>query len=130
VALPPGLTQVSAAAVDGQSRVWVSGREGVFYSTDKGASWQTLPGLYVRNASCLYYDEAKDRVLVTSGGSGTQAFAVQLPGMQVTSWDTGWNLRFVRPVGSYLVAGTLFDGIVVQPKMVDSPGQEAVKAAR
>jgi ligand-binding sensor domain-containing protein len=130
VALPPGVTQVSAAAVDGQGRVWVAGRDGVFYSTNKGASWQTPPGLYVRNASCLYYDEAKDRVLVTSGGLGTQAFAVQLPGMQVTTWDTGWNLRFVRPVGSYLVAGTLFDGIVVQPKMVDSPGPEAEKAAR
>jgi hypothetical protein len=130
VALPPGLTQVSAAAVDGQGGVWVAGRDGVFYSTDKGGSWQTLPGLYVRNASCLYFDEAKDRVLVTSGGSGTQAFAVQLPGMQVTAWDTGWNLRFVRPVGSYLVAGTLFDGIVVQPKMVDSPDADAVKAAR
>jgi hypothetical protein len=130
VALPPGLTQVSAAAVDGQGGVWIAGRDGVFYSTDKGAGWQTLPGLYVRNASCLYFDEDKDRLLVTSGGSGTQAFAVQLPGMQVTTWDTGWNLRFVRPVGSYLVAGTLFDGIVVQPMMVDSPDADAVKAAR
>jgi hypothetical protein len=38
----------------------------------------------------------------------------------VTSWDTGWSLRFVRPVGDYLVGATLFDGIVVQPRMVDS----------
>ena len=26
----------------------------------------------------------------------------------------------MRPVGEYLVAATLFDGIVVQPRMVDS----------
>jgi len=36
------------------------------------------------------------------------------------SWDTGWKLRFVRPVGDYLEAATMFDGIVVQPRMVDS----------
>jgi hypothetical protein len=40
--------------------------------------------------------------------------------MQVSSWDTKWNLRFARPVGDHLVAATLFDGIVVQPRMVDS----------
>jgi hypothetical protein len=40
--------------------------------------------------------------------------------MRLATWDTGWNLRFLRPVGDYLVAATLFDGIVVQPRWVDS----------
>jgi hypothetical protein len=40
--------------------------------------------------------------------------------MRVSWWDTGWNLRFMRPVGDHLVAATFFDGIVVQPRMVDS----------
>jgi hypothetical protein len=40
--------------------------------------------------------------------------------MKVSWWDTGWNLRFMRPVGDHLVGATLFDGIVVQPRMVDS----------
>jgi hypothetical protein len=53
-----------------------------------------------------------------------------VPTMQVTSWDTGWNLRFVRPVGNYLVAGTLFDGIVVQPRMVESPEPGSATAQR
>jgi hypothetical protein len=48
------------------------------------------------------------------------AFAVEIGSMRVSWWDTGWNLRFVRPVGDYLVGATLFDGIVVQPRMVDS----------
>jgi photosystem II stability/assembly factor-like uncharacterized protein len=130
VALPPKVTQVSAVSVDGQGGVWVAGREGVFYSTDKGASWQTLDGLNVRNSNCIFYDVAANRMLVTSGGSITDAFAVQLPSMKVTSWDTGWPLRFVRPVGNYLVGGTLFDGIVVQPRMVDSPEPGSVKAQR
>jgi hypothetical protein len=50
--------------------------------------------------------------------------------MRIDKWDTGWSLRFVRPVGDHLVAGTLFDGIVVQPKMVDSPEPAETRAAR
>ena len=50
--------------------------------------------------------------------------------MQVTSWDTGWNLRFLRPVGDHLVAGTMFDGIVVQPRMVESPDPASATAQR
>jgi photosystem II stability/assembly factor-like uncharacterized protein len=130
VALPAKVTQVSALSVDGQGGVWVAGREGIYYSTDQGATWQTPPGLTVRNATCIFFDEAKDRMLVTSAGPATVAFAVQLPTLQVTSWDTGWNLRFVRPVGTYLVAGTLFDGIVVQPRMVESPAPGSTTAQR
>jgi hypothetical protein len=35
-------------------------------------------------------------------------------------WNSGWKLRFARPVGDHLVAATLFDGVVIQPRMVDS----------
>jgi len=130
VALPAKVTQVSAAALDGMGRVWVGGREGAFYSADNGKSWQTLKDLYARNVNSIYYDQAADRMLVTSNGPATEAFAVQLATMRISKWDTGWSLRFVRPVGDHLVAGTLFDGIVVQPKMVDSPEPAEVRAAR
>ncbi len=121
VALPPKVTQILALAVDGQGGMWVAGRDGVFYSANKGRVWQAVNGLDVPNANSIFYDEAANRVLVTAGGMVTEAFAVQLPAMQVIKWDTGWNLRFLRPVGNYLVAGTMFDGIVVQPRMVESP---------
>jgi photosystem II stability/assembly factor-like uncharacterized protein len=120
VKLPAKLTQVSALSVDGQGDVWVGDRDGVYLSTDKGANWRTLTDLVVRNVNNLYFDEASNRVLVTANEPVTTAFAVAIPSLQVTSWDTKWNLRFVRPVGDHLVAATLFDGIVVQPRMVDS----------
>jgi photosystem II stability/assembly factor-like uncharacterized protein len=130
VALPAQVTQVSAASVDGQGGIWVAGREGVYYSADQGASWQMPLGAYGRNANSIFFDEAANRVLVTSGESTSMAFAVQLPAMQVTTWDTGWNLRFLRPVGDHLLAGTLYDGIVVQPRMVESPLPGATTAQR
>lgn len=120
VVLPAKVTQVSALTVDGRGNIWVADRDSVYYSVDKGANWQTLTNLYVRNVNSLYYDEQAGRVLVTTHGPATQAFAVEIPSLRVSSWDTGWNLRFLRPVGDHMIAATLFDGIVVQPRMVDS----------
>ena len=51
-----------------------------------------------------------------------------LPNYAVTHWDTGWNLRFARPVGDHLLAATLYDGMIVQPKMVTSQAEPAGEA--
>ena len=118
--VPSRARQLSALAVDGEGELWVADRDGVYYSANRGASWQTVKGMFLRDGNSIFYDEAANRMLVTSNGPATDAFAVELPSMRVSWWDTGWNLRFVRPVGDYLVGATLFDGIVVQPRMVDS----------
>ena len=55
-------------------------------------------------------------MLLTANGTGTLALSVHLPDRSGKVWETGWNLRFIRPVGG----ATLFDGVVVQPRMVDS----------
>ncbi len=120
VKLPAKVSQVSALAVDGRGGIWIGDKDGVYFSADKGASWQPLTDLMVRNVNSLYYDAQADRMLVTANAPVTDVFAVAIPSMRMTIWDTGWNLRFVRPVGDHLVAATLFDGIVVQPRMVDS----------
>jgi photosystem II stability/assembly factor-like uncharacterized protein len=117
---PPGLTQLSAVAIDGEGRIWIGGPEGVFYSTDHGANWQTLRNLFVREVNGIFYDAKGKRVLVTASG-GTTAFGAQLPDYKVSYWDTGWRLRFLRPVGDHLIGATLFDGMVIEPKMVNSP---------
>jgi photosystem II stability/assembly factor-like uncharacterized protein len=130
VKLPTKVTQVMALSVDGEGEVWVAGREGVYCSSDRGENWLSPLGPYGRNANSIFYDEASNRMLVTSSGSASLAFSVQLPTMKVTPLETGWNLRFLRPVGDHLVAGTLFDGIVVQPRMVESPEPGATTAQR
>ena len=118
--LPQQVTQISAVSVDGEGDFWVGGREGAFYSSDSGASWKNLPELNLRNPNSIFYDAASNRMLVTSTTPATKAFAVQFPTMQVTAWDTGWDLHFVRQVGDYLLAGTTYDGVVIQPRMADS----------
>ena len=133
IALPETLTRIAALAVEPTGAIWVGGREGVFASTDGGTSWVTPKNLYVNSVSSLYYDEATNRVTLTSEGAGTYngiVFTVQLPQRSITYADTGWTLRFARPVGDHLVAATLFDGIVVQPKVVPSSVAPAESASR
>ncbi len=119
VALPAELTQIAAVAVDGRNTLWVGGREGVFYSSNHGGSWSQVHNLLTPQVDGIYYDAAGDRMLLTTSVS-TMIFAVKLPNYKISYWDTGWKLRFARPVGDHLLGATLYDGIVVQPKMVDS----------
>lgn len=119
VALPADLTQIAAIAVDDQKNLWVGGREGAFYSTDYGMTWKTLRNLFVTQVDNIYFDPEGHRVLVTAFDS-TVAFAAHLPDYKVSYWDTGWRLRFIRPVGDHLIGATLYDGVVVEPKMVES----------
>ncbi len=120
VPLPSELTQVGAVAVDGNDGLWIGGREGVFLSPDKGATWTTLKNLYVSDVNNIFYDHAGDRLLITANGAATIAFSLHIPDKAVKYWDTGWNLRFMRPAGDGLIGVTRFDGVVVQPRMVES----------
>jgi photosystem II stability/assembly factor-like uncharacterized protein len=118
--LPATLEQLAAVAVDDAGGLWVAGREGVFVSQDRGATWQGLKNLPIRDVNSLFYDESSQQMLITANNKNTIAFAVHLPDRSVHYWNTGWHLRLVRPVGDHLVGATLFDGVVVQPRMVDS----------
>jgi photosystem II stability/assembly factor-like uncharacterized protein len=120
VKLPETLEQLAAVAVDDAGDVWVGGREGIFFSQDRGATWETLKNFSIRDVNSLFYDEPSQRMLITANNKNTIAFAVHLPDRAVQYWNSGWHLRLVRPMGDHLVGATLFDGIVVQPRMVDS----------
>lgn len=117
---PAELTMISAMALDNTNHLWVGGREGVYLSDDDGVSWHAQKGLFVPNTSGLYFDQASNRVLVTSSKPGTVVFAVHEPEMSVKYWESGWVLRNARAVGDHLVGITPYDGVVLEPKMVDS----------
>ncbi|WP_202925593.1 hypothetical protein [Edaphobacter sp. 12200R-103] len=125
LATPSELTQITAVAADSFGGLWVGGREGIYHSADQGVSWQVLKNLFVRDVNSIYYDEKGERILVTGNSSTTFAFAAHLPDQKVTYWNTGWNLRLLRPVSDHLVAATLFDGVVIQPQMVASVASSA-----
>jgi photosystem II stability/assembly factor-like uncharacterized protein len=114
----PGLTQLAAIAIDNSGGLWAGGREGLFYSKTEGASWQTLANFNLHDVNSLYFDPPSQRLLVTANNRNTLAIAIHLPDLKLQYWNSGWHLRMLRPVGDYLVGATLFDGIVIQPRMV------------
>lgn len=120
VSAPAEIKQISSVAVDDTGGLWVAGGEGIFTSADQGATWASPKNLFVTHVNNIYYDPAGQRLLVAANASSTLAYSYHLPDKTLKYWTTGWNLRFIRPVGDHLVAATLFDGIVVEPRMVES----------
>ncbi len=120
VPLPKELTQITAMTADDSGGIWVGGREGVWSTRDAGANWTTVKNLFIQDASNIFFDRETKRVYIAADRSTHLAYMVQLPELSVRFWDTGWNLRFIRPMGDHLVGATMFDGMVVQPRMVDS----------
>ncbi len=119
ISAPPELARIAAVAIDNGGRLWVGGTEGVWYSDNDGAAWKTVQNLFVPGTTGIYFDASGDQVLVT-GNQSTIVFTVHTPDMKVSYRDTGWVLSEVRPVGDHLVGITPFDGVVLQPRMVDS----------
>ena len=120
VRLPVTMEQLAAVAVDDAGGLWVAGREGVMVSQDRGTTWHGVKNLPIGDVNSLFYDEPSQRMLITANNRNQIAFAVHLPDYAVQYWNTGWHLRLVRPMGDHLIGATLFDGVVIQPRMVDS----------
>jgi photosystem II stability/assembly factor-like uncharacterized protein len=129
VPLPADLTQINTISVDSLNNLWVGGREGVWYSTDYGLNWKVPANLVLNEVSSIFYDAENKRILVTSTNQ-PYVYSASLPDYKIRYWDSGWELRFARPIGDHLIGATLFDGMVVQPKMVVSPESELKTTAK
>ncbi len=121
VTLPSPLTSVSAIAVAPGGSLWLGGREGVFYSEDKGVTWTQDKTLPISNINNLSYDSDLKRIMVTSWNS-TFVFAVDENTREFKWWDAGWNTRAVRSLGGRLMAASLYNGVIVQPQMQGANG--------
>jgi photosystem II stability/assembly factor-like uncharacterized protein len=113
------LKRIGAFAADDQGGLWMGGREGLYTSMDDGGHWKELPNLLITDVNSLSFDATTKQLFVT-GTDSPVAFEVQFPDQKVTRWDTGWTMRFIHRIGDHMIGATLFDGMVLQPRMVDS----------
>ena len=120
ISAPKELTRIEAATIDSGGRLWVGGREGIWYSDNDGAAWKSLHNLFVPEVSGIFFDQTGSRVLITSNQRNNLVFSVHVPDLKVSFRNAGWELRGVRPVGDHFVGITPYDGVVLQPRMVDS----------
>jgi photosystem II stability/assembly factor-like uncharacterized protein len=114
--LPSPLSSANTIAVAPDGSLWLGGREGVFYSQDKGANWAQIKTLPISNINNLSYDAELKRIMVTSWNS-TWVLAVDEQTREFKWWDAGWNVRAVRSQGGRLLGASLFNGVVAQPEL-------------
>ncbi|HEY0794708.1 MAG TPA: transcriptional regulator [Acidisarcina sp.] len=124
--VPGTLTSVEAFAITPSGQLWIGGREGAFYSDDKGDTWQLLKGLPTAGISGLTYDPGQKRMLLTSWQSNL-IFAIDTSDKTWKWWDGGWNIHQVKWLDGRLIGASRFDGVVMQPGGV---GDAAAPAGR
>lgn len=112
--MPGKLTAVRTSTLAPGGSMWLGGREGVYYSTDKGANWTFLSSLPFSDISGMDYDGDLRRIVITSWSS-TWVMAVNEADKSWKWWDAGWHVRGVRSNGGRLLAASLYNGVVEQP---------------
>lgn len=115
VAMPSGLTVVSALAMSSNGVLWAGGREGVFYTADHGSTWIQLRQLPVADVNSLEWDSAMNRVLLTSGQS-TLIFAIDPAERTWKWWNVGWPVHSFTTLNGHLMAASFFSGVVAAPQ--------------
>jgi photosystem II stability/assembly factor-like uncharacterized protein len=95
--------------------LWLGGREGVFYTEDHGQGWKQLSSLPFTDVDGLDFSSEYKRLMVTSA-NGTLMMAIDPVKKDWSWWDIGWNVHTVHSSGGRLVAASLYDGVVLQPK--------------
>jgi len=110
------VTGIRAVAITPEHDILAASREGLFRSTDTGATWQHVEsGVPDKNVSFVAYDSSSKRLLATSTTTGT-IFTSRDGGK---SWhkgpDSGYPMRRISVVRGKYYAATPFDGVVAQP---------------
>jgi photosystem II stability/assembly factor-like uncharacterized protein len=114
VAIPIALTRIHRIAFSPEGVLWVGGREGVYFTRDKGKSWMWVHRLPLVDVDDLYYDAQLGRVLVSSRGS-EYVYAIDPRTLDWKWWQTGYRLSAVRTSGRHLLAASLEDGVLMEP---------------
>lgn len=112
--IPMMLTRIHQVVFTPDGTLWLGAREGVYFTSNLGKSWQWIQRLPFRDVDDLSYDAALNRVLVSSHGSD-QIYGIDTKTMTWKWWQTGYKVGAVRGAGDRLVAASLFDGVVVEP---------------
>jgi photosystem II stability/assembly factor-like uncharacterized protein len=124
--LPSGISTVDALTTTPGGVVWIGGRAGAFYSSDKGQTWHALSNLPVRGIDSIDYDAGLHRVVITSSESDL-IFAINADNKSWNWWKTGWMVRNVHSMSGRLMAASLYDGMVVEPHADSVVAQEMAK---
>lgn len=117
IGIPTVLTRIHSVTFSADGTLWLSAREGVYFTRDKGKTWMWVTRLPLSDVDDLFYEEALNRILVSSRNSD-QVFMIDPKTLDWRWHQTGYKISLVRAAGDRLLAASLFDGVLVQPEAV------------
>jgi photosystem II stability/assembly factor-like uncharacterized protein len=112
--IPAMLTSLRRVAFSPDGTIWLGGREGVYFSHDRGRTWLWFERLPFRDVDDLSYDASLGKVLASSQSSD-QIYAIDPKTSSWKWWQTGYRIGIVRVAGKRMVAASLYDGVVLEP---------------
>ena len=117
--IPTALTRIHQLAFSTDGTLWVGAREGVYFTHDKGKTWMWVHRLPLSGVDDLYYDPGQNRVLVSSHDSDV-VYAIDAKSLDWKWLQTGYPLALVRPAGERLMAASMGDGVLAEPRSAKS----------
>ena len=117
--IPTVLTRIHRIAFSPDGTLWLGAREGVYFTRDKGKSWMWVHRFPLVDIDDLYYDTQLGRVLVSSRGSDF-VYAIDSKTLDWKWWQTGFRLSAVRAVRGRLLAASLDDGVLIEPRTAEA----------
>lgn len=119
LSIPTVLTRIHRIAFSPDGTLWLGAREGVYFTRDKGKSWMWVHRFPLVDVDDLYFDAQLGRVLVSSRGSDF-VYAVDSKTLGWKWWQTGFRLSAVRAVGGRLLAASIDDGVLIEPRPAEA----------
>jgi len=119
MSIPTMLTRIHRVAFSADGTLWLGAREGVYFTRDLGKTWLWIERLPFRDVDDLYYDRGKGKVLVSTRASG-QVFSIDPKSLEWKLWQTGYRINLIRAAGDRLLAASLYDGVLLEPKAAEA----------
>ena len=113
--IPTAVTHIYRIVFSSDGTLWLGSREGVYFTRDKGKSWMWVHRLPLKDVNGLSYDAQANKILVTSKGSDF-IYALDCQSLDWKWYQTGYQLYMVRTAGDRMLAASLDDGVLAEPK--------------
>jgi photosystem II stability/assembly factor-like uncharacterized protein len=115
IGFPTAVTRIHCVAFAGDGTLWLGSREGVYFTADKGKTWMWVHRLPLVDVSDLYYDAEQNTVLMSSRASDV-LYAIDAKTLDWKWRQTGFRLMLVRAAGGRLLAASVDDGVLLEPR--------------
>jgi photosystem II stability/assembly factor-like uncharacterized protein len=113
--IPAMLTRIHSIVFSSDGTLWLGAREGVYFTHDLGKTWMWVHRFPLSDVDALFYDAHLNRILVSSRTSD-QVYAINPKTLEWKWAQTGYKIALVRAAGERLMAASLYDGVVEEPR--------------